>query len=82
MHDLFLVYFVNFIYNLYFSGFQPREVLSTVVCKLTFCLCMIQVAEKKVLVLREFDLTMLEALTAVLLKIQVITQCELVNMNS
>jgi hypothetical protein len=43
---------------------------------------MIQVAEKKVLVLREFDLTMLEALTAVLLKIQVITHCELVNMNS
>jgi len=45
-------------------------------------LCMIQVAEKKVLVYREFDLTIFEALTVVLLKIQVIMQCELENMNS
>jgi hypothetical protein len=39
--------------------------------------------KKKVLVvLREFDLTIFEALTAVLLKIQVIMQCQLVNTNS
>jgi len=36
VHDLFLMYFVNFIYNLHISDFQPREALSTVVCKLTF----------------------------------------------
>ena len=82
MHDLFLVYFVNFIYNLYISGFQPREALSSVVCKLTFCMCKIQVAEKKVMVLKESDLAIFEALTAVLLKIEVIMQCELVNMKS
>jgi len=86
------VHQVGFIYKTYsssfigfrkgISGFQPREVWSTVVCKLTFCLCMIQVAEKKVLVYREFDLTIFEALTVVLLKIHVIMQCELENMNS
>jgi len=45
-------------------------------------MCKIQVAEKKVMVLKESDLAIFEALTAVLLKIEVIMQCELVNMKS